>query len=117
MALRFEIALLAILGVAPIVRCQPALPAEDGVAKLIARLGAADFRVREQANRELTKLGGKVLPALRQAVATNVALDTRRRIEILMKQIENNLLAAETKNWQTLDAPPYVKDRLIKTDD
>jgi hypothetical protein len=114
MSIRFTFALLAVLCVGPMVRCQPTLPAQDEVAKLIARLAAAEFRARDQAGRELMKSGGAVLPALRQAVTPNVDLETRRRIENLIERIENDLLAAETKNWQTLDAPPYVKDRLVK---
>jgi hypothetical protein len=115
MPTRFAPALLVVLGNAALTVGQPAQPNDDAVAKLIAQLGAADFRTREQASNKLTKLGDAVLPALRKAAATNITLETKRRIENIVARIEDDLLEAEEKNWQDLDAPRRdIKDRLIR---
>jgi hypothetical protein len=88
-------------------------PSPEAVAKLIAQLGAAEFRVREQASFELEKLGGPVLPALRKAATANTELEVKRRIELVVIRIENALLKTEEKHWQDLDAPRRgIKDRL-----
>jgi hypothetical protein len=90
------------------------LPTES-VAKLIAQLSAADFRSREQASKQLEKLGGPVLPALRKAAKAITELEGQRRIELVVKRIENALLKAEEKRWQELDAPRRgIKARLVK---
>src|SRR5262245_47318051 len=87
----------------------------EAVAKLIAQLGAAEFRVREQASKELERLGTSVLPALRKAVTSDVELDVKRRLEQIVVRIENAVLHAEEKQWQDLDAPRRgIKDRLMK---
>src|SRR5688500_879382 len=39
----------------------------DRVSRLVAQLGDKDFRVREQAGRDLERMGEKALPALREA--------------------------------------------------
>ncbi len=90
-------------------------PPPETVAKLIAQLGAADFRSRRQASRPLEKLGGPVLPALRKAAKANAEPEVRRRIKLVVSRIENALLKAEEKRWQALDAPRRgIKDRLVK---
>jgi len=90
-------------------------PRRETVAKLIAQLGAPDFRSREQARNELEKLGGPVLPALRKAATANPELEVKRRLELVVSRIENALLNTEEKRWQDLDAPRRgIKDRLVK---
>jgi hypothetical protein len=85
------------------------------VAKLIAQLGAKEFRARDQASKGLEKLGKPVLPILRKAVAANVELEAKRRIEQVMIRIENALLETEEKSWQGLDAPRRgIKERLVR---
>jgi hypothetical protein len=59
----------------------------ETVAKLIAQLGAAPFRFRQQASEELTRLGDPVLPALRKA-APQSELEVRRRIELVVCRIQ-----------------------------
>src|SRR6516162_6801702 len=59
----------------------------ETVAKLIAQLGAAPFRLRQQASDELTRLGDPILPALRKA-APKSELEVRRRIELVVSRIQ-----------------------------
>jgi hypothetical protein len=93
----------------------PAPPSPETVSKLVAQLGAADFRTRQQASDRLEKLGPPVLPALRKAASANNVLEVKRRIETVVARIENVLLKAEEKHWQALDAPRRgIKDRLLK---
>src|SRR5262249_48774330 len=90
-------------------------PADDTVAKLIAQLGADDFRTREQASKELVKLGSKTLPALHKAARGNLNLEARRRIQQVAVRIEDILLEAEDKPWKGLDGPRRgIKERLIR---
>jgi hypothetical protein len=62
-------------------------PSQETVAKLIAQLGAAPFRSRQQASDKLAKLGDPVLPALRKAARTS-ELEVRRRIELVVIRIQ-----------------------------
>jgi RNA polymerase sigma factor (sigma-70 family) len=56
------------------------------VARLIADLDSEDFRKREKATEELTKLGDAAAPALRQALQGKPALEMRRRLQQLLDQ-------------------------------
>ena len=90
-------------------------PADGAVAKLIAQLGADDFRTREQASKELVKLGSKILPALQKAARGNLNLEVRRRIQQVAVRIEDILLEAEDKPWKGLDGPRRgIKERLVR---
>jgi hypothetical protein len=92
-----------------------AAPLPETVPNLIAQLSAADDQARQQASDKLEKLGGSVLPALRQAAAGSAAVEVQRRLELVVTRIENNLVKAEEKHWQDLDASRRgVKDRLVK---
>jgi hypothetical protein len=93
----------------------PKQPRPGTVAKLIAQLGADDFRSREEASARLEKLGGPVLPELRKAAKSNPELEVKHRIERVVVRIEKALLEAEEKQWQGLDAPRRgIKDRVVK---
>src|SRR5262245_18645691 len=63
-------------------------PSPEAVAKLIAQLGAEQFRTRQQASEELTKLGEPVLPALRRALTPKTELEVKRRIELIVIRIK-----------------------------
>jgi HEAT repeat protein len=56
--------------------------------KLIGQLGDDDFRVREKAVLELKKLGGVVVPLLRQAVARSTDVEVKQRAEGCLAEIE-----------------------------
>jgi hypothetical protein len=93
----------------------PERPSPEKVAKLIAQLGDDRFQARNEASEALEKIGSAALPALRKALAGNVELEVRRRIEGLVARIESNALRAEEKLWQELDAPRRaLKDQLRK---
>ncbi len=74
----------------PFLRKQlPPLPCADAktTAKLIADLGSDEFRVRDKATKELSKLGGAAAPALRQALEAKPELEVRRRLQGLLDQV------------------------------
>ncbi len=58
------------------------------VAKLVQQLGDARFEVRDQASKELEKLGIGALPLLREAAKTATQPEVRRRIEEVLPQME-----------------------------
>src|SRR5262245_55486218 len=78
---------------------------QDAVAKLIAQLGVADFRARQEASDQLAKLGPPVLPLLRRAIQAGGDPEVVQRIEGVQRRIETTLLAEEEKLWQELDEP------------
>ncbi len=60
------------------------------IAKLVLRLGSADFDQRETASKELDAIGAPALPALKKAASSN-DVETRRRAEELIARIEKRL--------------------------
>jgi WD40 repeat protein len=66
----------------------PPLPRLEAktVAQLIADLDSNDFRVREQAMQELSKLGDAAAHALRQALESRPPPEVRRRLQPLLDQ-------------------------------
>src|SRR5580765_414262 len=90
-------------------------PTAENIAKWVAQLGAGDFRTREQAGKELDKVGDAALPALRKAAAGDLEPEAKRRVDMVLERIEAALLKAEDKRWQDLDAPKRsIKDRVAK---
>jgi hypothetical protein len=68
---------------------QPISAADAGrLAQLLADLESKRFAVRQKAARELEKLGAAAESALRQALAGNPSLETRRRLEKLVDQLD-----------------------------
>lgn len=64
---------------------RPAIPPDaKRMAKLINDLDSEVFKVRDEAKRDLEKLGDAAAPALRQAVAGNVSLELQRRLESIL---------------------------------
>lgn len=69
-------------------RLKPAVRADGKlVARWIAELGSDEFETREVAAKELDRLGAQVEPALKEALKEGVLLETRRRVEGLLKTI------------------------------
>jgi WD40 repeat protein len=65
-------------------------PREDPpVARLITDLDDRHFKVREQASRELARLGPRVEPALRRALANPPSPEVRRRLEQLLDRLDD----------------------------
>jgi RNA polymerase sigma factor (sigma-70 family) len=59
----------------------------ERLRRLLADLDADDFAQREEASRELTKLGIEVEPALRRLIDGKPALEVRRRVEALLCEL------------------------------
>jgi len=55
--------------------------------QLLAKLDSDDFAVREQATKEIEKLGPQALPALENALQTNPSAEVRKRITALLEKI------------------------------
>jgi RNA polymerase sigma factor (sigma-70 family) len=59
----------------------------DRVAALVKKLDSSTFSEREEAARELKKLGDAAEPGLRRALQENLSLESRRRIEKLIDDL------------------------------
>jgi hypothetical protein len=64
--------------------------------RLLAALDGDKFADRERATRELKALAEHAVPALRMALAGKPSLESRRRLEALLDQLESTSLSAET---------------------
>jgi roadblock/LC7 domain-containing protein len=72
-------------------------PADDKeLSRLVGDLDADDFAVRDKATRELAKLGRIAEPALRQRLKDEPTLEARRRLERLLKDLDDEVLPDET---------------------
>jgi WD40 repeat protein len=66
------------------------------VARLIADLDDAQFRVREEAAGQLQRLHDRVAPALEKALAAKPSPEPRRRLEELLQIVRRRQLPADT---------------------
>jgi RNA polymerase sigma factor (sigma-70 family) len=66
----------------------PAAAPRNDIAGLVRDLANKRFSVRQQATAELMKLEDLARPALQQALGANLDLETRRRIEQLLAQLD-----------------------------
>jgi hypothetical protein len=71
-----------------------AAPKVLSAAKLIADLGADDYRTRENAGKGLTQLGEKALPEMRKALETTDDPEVSRRLTVLVRKIDHDRLVA-----------------------
>jgi RNA polymerase sigma factor (sigma-70 family) len=70
-------------------RVKPAIaPDPKRVARLLALLDSARFEDREEATRELEKLGGLVEPAVRQTLVAKPSAEVRRRLAGLLEKLD-----------------------------
>jgi WD40 repeat protein len=65
------------------------------IARLIADLDSDDFATRNQAAKELARLGTLAGPALRKAVPTTPSVEVKRRLEELLKDLGSPVLSSE----------------------
>jgi RNA polymerase sigma factor (sigma-70 family) len=72
------------------------LVATKRIERLIGELGDQQFRVREQATKELEAIDGLAAPALKKALAGNPPLETKRRLRTLLDRLEGGSPSAET---------------------
>ena len=70
-------------------------PDEAKVAQLINDLNADDFDVRENAQKELDKLGDAAMPAVRQALGSNPPAESRRRLQELVERHKDSAAVTE----------------------
>jgi hypothetical protein len=70
---------------------------------LIADLDSEMFKVRDQATRELEKLGDVVAPALRQALAANPTLERKQRLESLLEKFSSSQRLCTLRAVQVLE--------------
>jgi hypothetical protein len=76
-------------------KISPVKPAADErLQKLIADLGSGKFAVREVASKALDELGELAVPALRKALAGDLPLEPRRRMEAIVQRVETRTLTA-----------------------
>jgi WD40 repeat protein len=96
-------------------------PRHEAAPKLIAQLGARDFRARQHAYDELKKLGRAALPVLRDAARSKLELEVKRRVQHLLSEIDAGTLneaddlrvAAFSPDLKTLAAATWDKDRSL----
>jgi hypothetical protein len=70
-------------------RLRPVAPTDrEDLRRLIAELDSPQFDKRESAMRQLGRLEERAEAALRKALTDTSSLETRRRLELLIKQIE-----------------------------
>jgi hypothetical protein len=65
-------------------RLKPDLPRDERFERLLADLDSDEFAVRENASRELARLGKKAEPALRRSLGERPSLEKRLRVEALL---------------------------------
>jgi hypothetical protein len=86
----------AVTGFAPVPPDGPAAvidPAlQSQVRALVAGLGAADFRARETAGRELLALGDRALPALKLLLRSVEDPEAQRRLEAIVRRLDSDRL-------------------------
>ena len=71
---------------------EPVGPADPAVAALVRDLGAADYKAREKAGRDLEELGDKALPHLRKALVDTTSPEVARRLSVLVRKMEYDRL-------------------------
>ena len=87
------------------------------VAHLLAKLDSQDFKVREQATRELEQAGDLVGPAVRKLLEENGPLEVRRRAEQVLAKLDREVPSAEElRVWRAIEVLeqstiPRLKDR------
>jgi len=63
-------------------------PDEDRVARLLRDLESEQYAVREKATQGLQQLGESAEPALRKAIADRPTAELRKRVELLLENID-----------------------------
>lgn len=89
--------------------------ADPRAPKLIGDLGSDDFKTRQRASAELSKLGKSVVADLKAALLGDVTLEARIRIEKLLTQLDQATLAAageaELQRLRGVDVLERIGDR------
>lgn len=90
--------------------------------ELIQKLGSSNFAVRDKATMAIEAVGAPALPALRESLKSAADLETRRRIEQLIRTIEDRQMAERLLkptqvrlNVKNANAPDAVAEFAKKT--
>ncbi|HVJ81046.1 MAG TPA: hypothetical protein VNC50_08255 [Planctomycetia bacterium] len=76
---------------------------EESATALVARLGADDYRTREEAHRKLSAMGAAAAPALKEA-AKSADVEKRLRAEALLRDLRRaDLWAPSYVQWEARD--------------
>lgn len=78
------------------------------VAALITDLGSSDYRAREKAGSELTKLGEKALPAMRAVLLSTDDAEVQRRLVVLVRKMDTDRLVSPKRVTMSF------KDKTVK---
>jgi RNA polymerase sigma factor (sigma-70 family) len=86
-----------------------AAPDPKRLARLIADLDADSFTTREEATRQLERLGRLARPALEQALAGQPSAEVRRRAEGILNSLEpSTLTAEELRGWRAVEVLEHI---------
>jgi hypothetical protein len=85
-------------------RLRPAVgTAPDRLARLVADLDSAEFAVRQRATRELEELGEQARPALEKALAGEVSLEVRQRIERVLQKMTGKAGGSQLRELRAVE--------------
>jgi hypothetical protein len=84
-------------------KLQPVKPAGEQVEKLLANLDSKIFKVRENAFRDLKKMGSAIEPDLRRTLQGKISDEVRQRVEKLLAAVEHHPATPdELRQWRAL---------------
>ena len=87
-------------------------PAASGdskrIAGLLAQLDSDEFAVREKATQALLALGEQAESALRTALAGNSSLEVRRRVEMILEQLEPSKSLARLRALRAVEVLEHI---------
>jgi len=78
-------------------------PDPNRLTRLIADLNSEQFKTREEALRDLNKLGDVAEPEMRKALADNPSLELKRRLESLLKKFSSSQRLRTLRAVQVLE--------------
>jgi hypothetical protein len=86
----------------------------DRVTRLLADLDSNEFSARDQAGRELERLGESAEPALRTALQQQLSPEVRRRVGQLLEKLESNTKLPAVRAIEVLEriATPEARQLL-----
>jgi hypothetical protein len=84
----------------------PPKPAPEPLEKLVERLGARDYKTREAASKALEAHGFDSLPAMRKALETATSAEVRKRLSIMVQNLERaEVLSPKRLTLKFVDQP------------
>jgi WD40 repeat protein len=77
---------------------------EKRLNRLVALLNDDQFKIRDEANRELKSIGDAAAPSLRKALSGNVSIEARRRIESLLPSLSPGATENGMRVYRAIEA-------------